>query len=599
MTAEQRHHPGGPRPSFLATFVLPLALGWLAAACGSDSSKPAEQSATAGASVDAGNAAGGADAPGADAPEPAAEAAPGPLGGLYLAGSDPEPATLHRLTRSELVHSLQDLLGADVPIGELEPDVLVGGFSAIGASSVAVSPSGVGLHEQEVLDATGFVFADEARATALLPCVPADAADSACLGRIVAQFGRRAFRRPLSEDEVQRFAGLAATIGGSAGASALVGVRYALAAILESPSFIYRVELGEPSAADAGRLKFTDFEMASRLAGTLWDSVPDDALLDAAAAGALATPDGVKAEAERLLADPKAQRSIAVFTTELFGVSHLEQAEKDGNMFPTWRESLKEAMREELERRVNDMVFVQKGDFLSLYDDRKTFVNDDLAEFYGLPAPGQPGFHPAEFPPESKRAGLLGAGAVLAGHGLPQRNSPTARGKFVSEMVLCRNIPPPPNNVPPLPPQAGPDVTMRERLAVHRQAAVCASCHSMMDPIGFGMEDFDSAGLHRTMEGTVPVDASGSLEGPGLDGSTFEGLAELGAALRRQPVVLPCLVSKVYSEALGRRAVRADSDAIAQLASSFAQSQNRLDQLLVTLVTSDSFRFADTKGATP
>jgi hypothetical protein len=336
--------------------------------------------------------------------------------------------------------------------------------------------------------------------------------------------------------------------------------------------------------------------MASRLAATFWESVPDDTLLDAAEAGSLATADGVKAQAERLLADPRAQRSLASFTTELLAISHLDQAEKDGTMFPTWRESLKEAMREELERRVIDQVFVQKGDFLALFDDRKTFVNDDLAEFYGLPVTGQPGFHPAEFPPDSKRAGLLGAGAVLAGHGLPQRNSPTARGKFVSEMLLCRNIPPPPNNVPPLPPQAGPDVTMRERLAVHRQAAVCASCHAMMDPIGFGMEDFDSVGLHRTMEGTVPVDASGSLEGPGLDGSTFEGLAELGAALRRQPVVAPCLISKIFSEALGRRAVRVDSAELEQLAAAFTQSQNRLDQLLVALVTSESFRFAEPKA---
>jgi hypothetical protein len=359
------------------------------------------------------------------------------------------------------------------------------------------------------------------------------------------------------------------------------------------------VELGVPSEADGGRLKFTDFEMASRLAGTLWDSVPDDTLLDAAAAGSLSSVEGLKAQAERLLADPRAERSIAVFTGELFGVSHLEQSEKDTALFPTWRESLKEAMREELVRRVADMVFVRKGDFLSLYDDRKTFVNDDLAQFYGLPAPGQPGFHPVEFPPESKRAGLLGAGAVLAAHALPQRNSPTARGKFVSEMLLCRNIPPPPNNVPPLPPQAGPDVTMRERLAVHRQAAVCASCHSMMDPIGFGMEDFDSVGLHRTMEGTVPVDASGSLEGPGLDGSTFEGLAELGAALRRQPVVVPCLISKVFAEALGRRAVRLDIASLEQLSSGFSESQNRFDQLLVALVTSDSFRFAEPKGSKP
>lgn len=520
----------------------------------------------------------------------------GPLAGLLLPSGTMPATLLHRLTRSELTHSLQDLLGADVPIAELEPDVLVGGFSSIGASSVEVSPAGVGLHEQAVLAATGYVFADEARVAAQFGCVPASPTDSDCSSRILTQLGRRAFRRPLTEAEVQRFTGLATAIGGAAGSSMLAGVRYTLAAILQSPSFLYRVELGEPSAADAGRLKYTGFEMASRLAAALWDSVPDDALLDAAEAGALETAEGIRDEAERLLAEPKAERSLVVFTRELFGTSHLEEAQKDEALFPTWRESLKEAMREELERRVVDMVLVRKGDFLSLYDERKTFVNDDLAQFYGLPLSGQPGFYAAEFPPESKRAGLLGAGAILAGHGLPQRNSPTARGKFVSEMVLCRSIPPPPNNVPPLPPQAGPEVTMRERLALHRQAPVCAGCHAMMDPIGFGMEDFDSVGLHRTMEGTSPVDATGTLEGAGLDGSSFSGLAELGAALRRQPVVGPCLVSKIYAEALGRRALQVDRAAIEQLAAGFTSSQNRLDQLLLTLVTSDSFRFVEPRG---
>jgi hypothetical protein len=133
-------------------------------------------------------------------------------------------------------------------------------------------------------------------------------------------------------------------------------------------------------------------------------------------------------------------------------------------------------------------------------------------------------------------------------------------------------------------------------LAVHRKEAVCASCHSMMDPIGFGMEDFDSVGLHRTMEGSSPVDATGSLTGPGLDGSAFNGLAELGAALRRQPVVGPCLVSKLYAEALGRRAVQHDGSSINELAASFSEGQYRLDQLLLTLVTSESFRFVEPRG---
>ena len=572
--------------------IVASVFGCLAAACGSHQSKQAEVSPFA----NEGEAPMAGDMPESEASGTNGDGSAPTAGILVLPGGDMPAPTLHRLTRSELTHSLQDLLGADVPIGPLEPDVVVNGFSSIGASSVEVSPAGIDLHEQAVLAATGYVFADEARVMAQFGCVPASLTDSECTSRIVKQLGRRAFRRALTEAELQRFTGLATSIGSAAGSSMLTGVRYALAAILESPSFVYRVELGVPSAEDAGLLKYTDFEMVSRLAGIFWDSVPDDTLLDAADAGALATADGVRAQAERLLADPKAERSLVVFTRELFGTSHLDEAQKDGTLFPTWRESLKDAMREELERRVLDMVFVRKGDFLSLFDDRKTFVNDDLAQFYGLPVSGEPGFHGAEFPPESKRAGLLGAGAILAGHGLPQRNSPTARGKFVSEMLLCRIIPPPPNNVPPLPPQAGPEVTMRERLALHRKSPVCASCHTMMDPIGFGMEDFDSVGLNRTMEGTSPVDATGVLEGPGLDGSTFSGLAELGAALRRQPVVGPCLVSKIYSEVLGRRALQLDRSAIDRLAAGFSDSQQRLDQLLLTLVTSDSFRFAKPKG---
>jgi hypothetical protein len=520
-----------------------------------------------------------------------------PLGGLSLPDAELPNVALHRLTQSELRHSLQDLLGTDVPLGELEPDAPVAGFSSIGASSIVVSPAGLALHEREILAATGHVFAAPARVRARLACVPANLADRACLTRIVSRFGRRAFRRPLSDAEIEGFTGLATTIGQRARSNVLKGVRYALAAMLESPSFLYRVELGAPSEADGGRLKYTDYELASRLAAVFWDSVPDDALLDAAQAGSLATAEGVRAAAQRLIADPKAKRSIAVFTRELFGTSELMEAHKDDKVFPGWHESLKEAMREELERRVVDMVFVRQGDFLSLYDERKTFVNDELALFYGLPVKGRAGFYPAEFPLESKRAGLLGAGAILAGHALPHRTSPTERGKFVSEMLLCRSVPPPPNDVPPLAPPAGPEVTLRQRLESHRKAPACASCHSKMDPIGFGMEDFDGVGRYRTTEGPNPVDASGVLKGRGLDGSSFSGLAELGAALRRQPLLAPCLVSKVYAAVLGRSALLSDAAALEELVASFAEQQNRFDRLLISLAASESFRFVAPKGS--
>ncbi len=540
----------------------------------------------------------GGEQPGAEATptgEQPATAAAGPADALALAASELPATRMYRLTESELTHSLQDILGPDVPIGELEPNVRMQGFSSIGAGSVFVSPAGVDLHEQAVLAALEYLFADAGRLESQLPCVPESTADAACLEQVVTSVGRRAFRRLLTAEEVQRFTDLATTIGNSEGSDVETGMRHALSAILQSPSFIYRVELGAPSDADGGRIKFTDFEMAGRLAAMFWDTVPDDELLDAAAAGELASVDGIRAHAERLLADPKAERAVAVFVDELFDLHRLDAAIKDPELFPTWDDSLKEAMRQELELRVVDMVFTQKGDFLSLYDGRQTFVNDELASFYGLPESGQAGFYPAEFPAESNRAGLLGAAAILAGHALPQRTSPTARGRFVTESLLCIVPPPPPDNVPPLPPRDQ-NATLREQLDMHRADPACAACHALMDPMGFGMEDFDAVGLHRTMDGVKPVDATGQLVGPGLDGSTFDGLAELGAALRKQPILSPCLVSKVYAEALGRPALALDRGTLNALTTAFGDSQNRFDQLLISLATSESFRFLEPEG---
>jgi hypothetical protein len=513
------------------------------------------------------------------------------VGGLSLPVGSSPIARLHRLTSSELQHSLQDLLGDGIPLKAADPDSVVDGFASIGASTVAVSPSGVGLYEDLARGATDFVFKDMARLSSQLACVPQTTTDAACLTKLVSSFGRRAFRRPLSDAELARFTMLATTIANKPGSSILTGARHALNAMLQSPSFLYRVELG---AADGGRLKYTDFEMASRLAATLWDSVPDDALLDAAATGTLATPDGVKAQAQRLLADPKSHRSLKAFADELYGMSHLAEATKDPAVFPMWSDTLKPAMQQELELRIEDMVFTQKGDFLSLYDNRVTFVNNELAKYYGLPQdPAAGGFYRAEFPADSARVGLLGSGAILAGHALPQRNSPTQRGKFVAESLLCRVVPAPPNNVPPLPPSAGPDTTLRQQLEAHRASPACSGCHALMDPMGFGMENFDSVAMFRSKDGNNTIDASGTLTGDGLDGSSFNGLAELGAALRKQPIMGPCLVSKLYAEAQGRSAIELDRATIDALSASFKSSQDHLDQLILSLVASDSFRFVE------
>jgi hypothetical protein len=507
---------------------------------------------------------------------------PGPTGPM-----GPQPvARLQKLTASQFANSVHDLLGKDAPLGPVEPDNVVDGFAAVGASAVSASPSGIGQYEGATGAATEYAFADPTRVAAVLSCVPKTTADTSCLNQALTAFGRRAFRRPLSAEETTRFVTLATTIGNKTGSSVLVGVRYAVWAILQSPSFLYRVELGVPSAADGGRLKYTSFEMASRLASALWNTVPDDALLDAAENDALQTPDGVAEQARRMLSSSASRQAIVAFADDLYGVRHLNEATKDPSLFPSWTPALQAAMRQELEERVADIVLTRRADFLSLYDSRTTFVNAELARYYGLPAVTGNAFQPAEFPADSPRVGLLGAGAILAGFALPQRTSPTERGKFIAENLLCNRIPPPPPGVPPLPAMGDTNSTLRQRLEAHRAAPQCAVCHQVMDPLGFGLEDFDSAAMYRTTDNGQPIDATGSV-----GGIAFNGLAEMASALRQQSVAGPCVVSKIYENALGRTLWDVDGPALDVLAQRFAAVHNRVDQLLVDLVSSEAFRF--------
>ena len=493
---------------------------------------------------------------------------------------------MHKLTASEFTNSVNDLLGAAAPVSAVEPDDVVAGFASVGASTVAMSPSGVGLYEDATGAATDYAFSDPTRAAAVLACVPTGTTDTACASKALAAFGRRAFRRPLTDAETTRFVTLAMTIAAKPGSSVLAGMRHAVWAMLQSPSFLYRVELGAASAADGGRVKYDPFEMASRLAATLWGSVPDDPLLDAAAQGKLATAADVRAQATRMLADARVHRSLVAFVDDLFGKLELAQATKDPAIFPGWTPTLRDAMQEELERRIDDVVFTQKGDFLALYESKTTFVNNELAAYYGLPAQATDGWRAATFPAASPRVGLLGTGAILAAYALPQRTSPTARGKFVATALLCKNIPDPPPGVPPLPAMADATSTLRQKLEMHRSAASCSACHALMDPVGFGMETFDGAGQYRTKDNGQPIDATGTL-----DGASFDGLGQLGAAVHADAVTGPCLVSKVLTFAEGRKLNAHDAPALDALATTFAKAGNHVDQLLLDLVTSDAFRF--------
>jgi hypothetical protein len=495
-------------------------------------------------------------------------------------------ASMHLLTAAQFANSLQDLLGSGAPLTPVEPDDVVAGFAQVGASSLVVSPAGVGLFETAAGNATAWAFADMTHASAVLSCVPQTMSDTACATTGLSAFGRKAFRRPLTSDEVSRYVTLATTIASESGATVLDGLRHAVWGMLQSPNFLYRVELGVPSAADGGRLKYTSFEMASRLASALWNSVPDDPLLDAAAADQLATPAGVTTQVQRMMTDARAHRGLKAFVDDLYVMSNLAEATKDPTMFPAWTPTVLAEMQQELEARVDDIVFGEPGDYLSLYDSTTTFVNDDLATYYGLPTMGSTAFRKVQLPQSGPRVGLLAAGAILASNGLPQRTSPTLRGLFVDQSILCKTIPPPPPGVPPLPPTLGPNTTLRQQLTAHRAAPQCASCHQNMDPIGFGMEDFNTAGLYRTTDNGQPIDSTGTL-----DGVSFDGIAQLGTALRKDALSAPCFVTKVYTNAQGRAPTDWDNVPLQALGQQFSSSGNRADKLLASLVASDAFRF--------
>ena len=510
-------------------------------------------------------------------------------------GPSSQPAaTMHKLTIAEFTNSLHDLLGTNAPVAaasQLEPDQQLDGFRSVSASVAAISPMGVSQFETAINAATQFAFSSATQAATVLGCAPASVTDTACsLSKVLSAFGRRAFRHPLTTADVTRYVGVATDIAQEPNGSILVGLKYAVSAILQSPEFLYRVEFGKPSAPDGNRNKYTDYEMASRMASLLWVSVPDDATLDAAAAGKLSTPAGVLAQAKTMLASPKAHQALANFASDLYGMdpssgTPLTTTFKDPAIYPNWTTTLSAAMQQELFMRIDDLAFT--GDYLSLYDSSTVFVNNELAKIYGLPQAAMDGFRRVTLPANSPRSGLLGSGAILASNGLPQRTSPTLRGRFVAQQLLCKVVPDPPPNVDTtvlntLPPNS----SVKAILEQHRQNAACASCHAMMDPIGLGLENFDSVGAYRATANNVPIDATGDL-----DGMAFKDEASLATALRNHPQAASCFVSKLYEQAQGRTPMAVDEPVLADLSKQFAASGHRADQLLLNIVSSDAYRF--------
>ncbi len=509
----------------------------------------------------------------------------GDEGGHQLPEFQPGPAVLPRLTQQQYFNSIEALLGPGLPTPQLEPDTNPYLFFTIGAASTTLSETGVQQYEGAADLFTTIVFSDPARREDLVGCLPAAPGD-ACVAEFLAKFGRRAFRRPLSPEETTRWLGMATEL---ANGDPWQGLRHAVAGLLQSPNFLYRVELGEPDVGDPTRLRYTTFEMASRMSFLLWNTTPDDALLDAAAVGDLLTEAGLAAETDRLLKDPRANQAVRDFFTQFLDLGRLDGIARDPTRYPLASPTMIDSMRTEVRLLVDDLIYRQNGDIRSIFSTRHTFVNSELAALYGVAAEGATPitFVPVDLPEDGPRAGLLTLGAFLTMNAHEIDTSPTARGKYVRTRVLCQDVPAPPDdadfNLDPVEGE-GPQ-TLRERLEQHRADPTCAGCHAFIDPPGFLFENFDSIGAWRTLDNGLPIDATGDL-----DGIPLQNARELAEILKDDARVGRCIVTQLYRHAIGRRDVLSEKPALDEIDAAFADEGHRFTELLKILVTSDLFR---------
>jgi hypothetical protein len=483
---------------------------------------------------------------------------------------------VRRLTRDEYDNTVRDLLGeTSRPGSKLLPEDIYEPFDNDFTLQLATTPL-IDALEALARDVAFATIADPARKAMVYGCTPTGPGDVDCMRSFIATFGRRAFRRPLTDEEIDTYAALAATYTAQTGKfdeGACVVIR----AMLQAPEFVYRVEIGAETD-QAGVFRLGAFEVATRLSYFLWGTTPDDELLDLADGGGLTTPEEVREQAEQMLADPRARDRFDRFHAMWLGYFALPHAA-----------DLTTAMRVETRLLIEQVVFDQKTSWYDLFTATGTYLNDLLAANYGLPAPGSAEHVWVDYG-DSGRQGLLSQGSFLSVAGKFGDTSPTQRGKLIRTRLMCQIIPPPPPDVNVDDPPTSPDSNCKvDRYAAHRNNPACSGCHALMDPVGFGLENFDQRGtfrLHDTNEPTCLIDGAGAV-----DGMDFNGPAELADMLIAAETLDACAVTQLYRLATGHREQLEDMPIIDALRQTFRDDDHRFDQLVLALVSQESFLF--------
>jgi hypothetical protein len=422
-------------------------------------------------------------------------------------------------------------------------------------------------------------------------CTPASSKDEVpCARQILSTLARRAYRRPVTDADMETLLSFYQS-GRNQGGGFETGIENALRLILASPKFLFRSE-PDPARVAAGSVyHVSDLELASRLSFFLWSSIPDDELLNVAAQGKLKEPAVLDRQVRRMLADPKAEALVNNFAEQWLFLRNVQSVSPDESTFPNFDDNLRQSFKQETELFF-DSIVKEDRDVMDLLTANYTFVNERLAKHYGIPNVYGSQFRKvtltADIAGNDARRGLLGQGSILSLTSVPTRTSPVIRGKWILENLMGTPPPPPPPNVPALKDQAqgGKVLSIRQLLEEHRKNAPCSTCHAVMDPLGFALENFNGVGEYRTKDASGPIDSSGQL----ADGTKIDGVVGLREALLKHPeYIVGTLTEKMLTYALGRPLEYYDMPVVRGIVQSAARSDYRFSSLITGIVKSEPF----------
>jgi hypothetical protein len=502
--------------------------------------------------------------------------------------SDASPGArlLRRLSHVEYDNSIRDLFGIEAAWGKsFAPDNVSHGYNN-SASGLLVSA----LLADQYMNAAEDIASEVVHSglETILPCGLSDR-NLNCAEDFLMDHGTRIFRRPLNSSEMDQYLGLFEEIYYEDGFNE--AMKWTISALLQSPQFLYRSELGQDEGS--GRFALTGWEVAAELSYMIWQTTPDSELLSLAASGGLSEPDAVQAKAEEMLADPKASETVVAMAEQWLSLDLLPIVAKEGEYV-----ELGEELRSDMALEISKFFyssFSENLPFGAFLGAQHSYMNEGLAAFYGVEmGDGEvdaDGFAKIDLSGDHRYGGLLSQGALLTVHALPSTSSPIHRGVLVRERLLCEELAPPPANIDSSPPEMDPDLSTRERYEAHSSDPSCASCHVLIDPIGFGFENFDGIGRWRESDGGQPIDATGTVFGLDSLDQDFEGLADLSVLLSESEQVSQCYVQQWFTFGFGDGDMdeASISCGVEAAATEFRDDGSRLQSPLLGLVGAERF----------